>query len=267
MSCTLTRPALLALLLPLLPACALPGSAAWSGAHLNAGIGAFAAAMDGTVQTVNKSGPPVTGTFDVDQVGQGDRQYLAFGQARLGFAPLEIGLSAFDYSQTGTGTGGLTFLGTTFTGNVRSDFQIRGLQGTLGVDLFNSDLFRVGVLGGVDLLDVDLRVDGSAGGVTTSQRIDDSLPIPVVGLRADVGIIPDLRVGGQIVGLDINVSDYDARFLDWELGAHWSPLTAVEVFVGYRNLDIQFAGPLDNQNDVDVDVSLAGPFVGVGVSF
>ncbi len=262
-----SRLRLLCLLLPLLPACALPGGAAWSGAHLNAGLGTFAATMDGSVQTVNKTGPPVTGTFDVDQVGQGDRQFLAFGQARLGFAPLEIGLSFFDYSQTGTGTGGITFLGTNFTSNVRSDFQIRGVQGTVGLDVFNSEWVRVGVLAGVDFLDVDLRVDGTAGGITTSQRIDESLPVPVVGLRADVGIIPNLRVGGQVVGLDLNVSDYDARLVDWELGLHWSPFPVVEVFAGYRDMSIQFAGPLDSNNDVDVDVGLSGPFLGVGVSF
>ncbi|KAA3612721.1 MAG: hypothetical protein DWQ01_03170 [Planctomycetota bacterium] len=249
----------------LLPACTLPGDATWSGAHLSAHAGGFYTGLDGDIKTTTKN-PKVTGNFDVGKdTGQSDDQLNGQIGFRLGFAPVELSLTAFDYSAEGTGRFNGNFLGTPFTGRVRSDFNIRNIKAMLGLDVFNSEWLRVGAQLGVSYMSTDLELQDLNS--NTVEKIDEDLPIPVVGIRADVKLMDELSLGGEIAGLDITVDDFDATYIDAMAGLHYKPWDHVEAFLGYRLINIQFQGPIDNSTDADVDLDLSGPFFGIGIWF
>ncbi len=258
------RPAVsLLLALPaVFPACSLTGDEAWSGFHAQAGAGGYLVGLSGDIQTTSGA---LQGSFDTDAIGQDDAVLGGMFEVRAGLAPLELGLSGFEYSQTGRGTYTGSFLGQNFTGAVRSDFEITNFQATLGLDVVNTEVVRVGALLGLDYLSVDLQLDDTSG--LTSARLDESLPVPVLGLRADASLGEDWRVGGQIAGLAVNVNDFDVTFLDGQAGVHWEVFDHGEVFLGWRLLDLDFKGPLDSTTDADVGVRLSGPFLGVGIAF
>lgn len=262
----MTRRLPIPLLLAPLSACVTPGDAAWSGLHANGLAGAYSTSLGGNVRTRSAAGPgTVRGNFDVDRVGQGDNVLTALGEVRLGIAPFELAVSAFDYSETGRGRFTGSFLGTPYTGAVRSDFDLRVLKGTLGIDVVNSAVARAGILVGVDYLDADLRLDDLATGV--SAVVDEQLPVPVAGVRADVKLLDKLRLGGEVTGLDVSVQDFDATFLDAEAGLYFQPLSHFEVVLGWREVTIDFAGDTSSTEFVDVDVGFSGPFLAAGLTF
>ena len=250
-----------------LASCAVSGGdSAWNGPHGSAFLGGFYSGLSGDLRTTDRVGPvKVKGTANMDSVGQGDDVFNPSGGVRLGFAPFEVGLSMFDYAETGSGKFTGRFLGKTFTGKVRSDFDVRNIKGTAGLDLWNSEQARIAVVLGVDYLDMDLLVQDL--GTKISERIDEALPIPVVGVRGDVRLIEDLRLAGEFVGMDLKVEDFNATFFDLELALLYQFSANVEAFVGYRDLTIDFAGPLAKNQTVDANLGLSGPIFGVGLRF
>ena len=250
--------------------CSITGDGAWSGFHVNAGAGGFQSGLDGSVTTdFTVAGSPGSSTVNLtENAGLGKSQFNPYVDARIGVVPFEIGLTGFDYSDSGAGTLNGRYLGTTFSGSVQSDFELRSLRGTVGIDVIALDMLRVGLLGGVNYMDLNFALSGidASSGLRVNETIDEGLPIPVLGARADVGIIEDLRVGAQVLGLNLDVEDFDIDFLDFEAMLHYEPVPWVEAFVGYRAINFDWAG-MSGGEQVRADLEMSGPVFGVGISF
>lgn len=247
---------LLALLLA--PSCVLVQAP-----HFRAHAGAFYSGLEGDVNT--KSGA-VSGDFNVaGDTGQNDDRFNGQFGVELELSPLTIQVSGFEYSQTGNGNYNGNFLGTPFAGRVRSDFQIQNLKGLIGFQVVDLEVFTAHLHAGVNYLTADLKLEDVSTNVSDS--IDESLPIPVVGASVDVEIMEELKLSGQIDGLSVSVDDFDATILDAQAAIHYLPAQNVDIFLGYRQVDFDFEGPINKTTDTDVDLKLSGPIFGVGIRF
>ena len=260
----------------LLPACAIPGGAAWSDLHASAFGSAFAAGLDssGTDVTVNDSsggGFDFEGDFELER----NTEVAAYYGARAGFAPFELSVAQFGYDgeNDGSVSSASRFAGSPLAGDllVTSELDVAVTKLLVGVDLLNTPAARVGLLAGLDWVEFD-RFDliaresqGSvaAGDVQTILE-DESAPVPMIGVRADVAVPFLGRVGAEVTGLEADFDDADILYLDFDVAAHWEPWEHVEIMVGYRAIMMEVEGSVGDA-DLDVELDVNGPYVGLSV--
>lgn len=277
---------LAALSLALMPACSIPGDAAWSDLHVNAYAAAFPVNVDaqGTnIQVDDSSGSGLT--FDGDLTAQPNRESSFLVGARAGFAPFEVAVSDFGYNgmHSGVVSGGATFNGLVIPVsadlNSQLDLDMNLTQFLVGYDVFNSPVVRVGLLLGVDFFQFDrfsitaneAVITAGGGGATTINvgdteniLINEDAAIPVIGVRGDLRLPYGVRLGGQLTGMNADVSDIDLNFIDLDINANWSPWTNVEAMIGYRMINADLVGTISG-TDLDVTLDADGPYFGVAI--
>lgn len=198
--------------------------------------------------------------------GLDKKSQTAYVSAQVGIAPLELRLSAFEYDESGTGTYTGEFFDQTFTGDVATDFSIGTYKGTLGLDLLNLERFRVGIIAGAAVFDIDLEMRETGGGLTVESG-QETFPVPIVGARGDLKLLRNLRVGAEVTIFPLDeVEDLDVSYTDLEAGIHFEPLPYLEIFGLYRYIDLEVDGEIENVDTV-VDILFEGPVVGVAVTF
>jgi hypothetical protein len=262
-------------LLLLAPACAIPGDAAWSDLHANAFLGMYNVDVDGTAG-INVADPGSGTSVDGDlTVNKNSDSSLYYG-VRAGFAPIELIASGFSSRSTHSGTFVGDFdagTGTPITGTANAttllDFDQKKLM--LGFDIFNSPVFRVGLLAGVDFFTFnDFSVTATKAGITQTYIVadDENAPIPIVGLRGDVALPNSIRLGAEVTGMSANVQDIDVSFLDFDAQVGWAPMDNewVELLIGYRNMNFDFNGDFDG-TAIDANLDFGGFYWAVGITF
>jgi len=262
-------------ILPLAPLCVLIcgcsmfGDSAWNGAHTSVGAGLQQVALSGSIDTTTPigKGGSVTTAFDLeDDAGQDEEQSALYAAAQLGIAPLELRVSGFEYANEASGTFTGELLGTTFSGPVETDFDLSAYKLTMGLDVLNLERLRVGAIVGATVMDLDFLI-ASTTVPDASENLDEMVPAPVAGVRADLKVIDGVRVGGEFTMLPIDeVEGFEVSFIDWELGIHVEPLPYLEVFGLYREIRLELDGDIDG-NDAALDIGLRGPVIGVAITF
>jgi len=269
----------------LLPACSIPGDAAWSDMHINAYGAVFPVNVDAQGRNIQVDDSGGTGlTFDGDLVAKANRESSFLIGARAGFAPFELVVSEFGYNGTHSGTvsGGATFRGVVIpaAADLKSqlDLDMNLTKLLIGVDIFNSPVVRVGLLAGVDFFQFDrfaitaeeavITAGGGSGtiniGDTENILINEDAPVPVVGIRGDVQLPFGVRLGGELTGMNANVQDVDLNFIDLDLNANWEPWPNVEAMIGYRMINADLKGTISGTL-LDVTLDADGPYFGVAI--
>lgn len=261
------RLALCALLL--LPACAVPGDAAWSDLHANAFGGVYMTGVRGDAN-LTSTAPAVDGQLDFDKETESNLYY----GVRAGFAPVELIFSGFAHESTHGGTFSGNLTGTNFSAAARAttklDFDSQRLA--IGFDAINLPVARIGLILGVDFFTFnEFSFTAREGGNVASYSIADNedVPVPIVGVRGDVGLpLTGLRAGAEISGFKADVEDVEAEFLDADVHLGWAPAGNewFELLVGYRMIDFQFDGELDDTN-VDGQIEMDGLYFALGIIF
>ena len=263
------------LALPFAASCAIPGDAAWSDFHANGYGSLYNLGASGSVNDLTVS----TGITDIDGDlairEKSDTTFLS--GVRVGIAPMEVSVSMFDHSSVHSGSFDGTFdpgtgspISGTSTATTTMDFDVTKLM--LGFDMMNTGLFRVGLLIGVDMFTFnEFSAYASQGGLTTETYIiaeNEEIPIPMVGVRADLALPQGFRVGGEISGVSADIDDIDGTFLDIDAQVGWSPMDNewIEVLIGYRALNFDFEGSIDDAS-IDADIDFNGFYWGVGITF
>ena len=273
-------------LLPILclASCALPGDAAWSGAHLNAFGGMLRSDSSGemTDLAIDVGGLEETrGDFDIPSV----EEDVIYAGARIGFAPFEIVYSQFGVDSTHSGN--MTATGT-FTGqplsaplavDTRLDLSAQKLMA--GLDIFNSGIFRIGLLVGVDQLGFNTfsiaagaDIPDPLGGPNLINQGDnisaitnEDLLVPMGGIRVDADIpITGLRFGGEYSGISVDVEDVAVDYWDLDLNLNYALTNSAELLIGYRDIDLDVTGEFEG-NTMTMELALTGPYVALGVTF
>lgn len=264
---------------PLLLACAcsIPSDASWSGLHASAYGGLLVAGTEGEVKNVQATsgGANLRGDLDLDSATD---SVFTFG-GRAGIAPFELVFSdlAFQTRNPSIFAAGGTFAGNVLAADLRStttvDMAVRKLL--LGLDVFASGAFRVGLLLGVDEVSFDelsLTADQNALGGLVSKGDrevvlrDEQVYVPMVGARADLDLPADLRLGAELTGVSASTSDVDVSYFDFDANLNYAITANIEVLVGYRFITLDVDGSFDGTR-LDTALDITGPYFAVGVVF
>lgn len=274
---------LLGLGLCLLPACSIPGGAAWSDLHANGFVSVFPASVGATANDITVDDTSGTGINFRGDLAMDDATETAFLYgARGGFAPFELVVSEFGYngSSSGLASGGVVFRGVTLpvtdTLAAQVDLDMNITKLALGIDIFNSPVARVGVLVGVDFFQFDRFVASAAESksllgtevisVGDSQNIliNESAPLPLIGVRGDLQAPFGMRFGAEITGISASFDDADISLTDIDINANYEAWENLEIVVGYRILDVSLEGSIAG-TALDADLDLTGPYFGVSL--
>jgi hypothetical protein len=268
-----TRIYLLLVCSALIPACAIPGDAPWSDLHANAYVAGFAPTLKASSTSINipgDAGTELSGSFSLDS----EKVYTSQYGARVGFAPFELSVSQFSYSrdQTGLFSGdGTGQFGGGFAGDfaINSTLDIDTIKMMLGIDMLNTSVARVGVLLGFDLLSFNKfsLTEVSTGAIQNVLKEGQEVPVPIIGLRADVAIPgTDIRLGAEMTGISIDIDGIEASLFDHDINLNMEIFENAEAVVGYRIVDINIDGDIDG-TIINMDLSMSGPYFGVSVYF
>ncbi len=258
----------------LVPACAMPGDAAWSDLHANGFVGLYDVSASGDALLDVTDG---TNNIDGKLVVNEDSDSATFYGVRAGFAPLELVFSGFDMKTVsgGTFTGSFDDGGPggpiNGTANATTTFDIEVQKIMLGIDVLNTPVARVGLLIGVDLITFNtFNVTATQGALSATFDVadDEQAPVPIVGVRGDVALPAGFRVGGEATGVSADVDDIDVTFLDFDAHVGYSPFDNewVELLLGYRAISFEFDGELDGTN-IDGEFDFDGLYWAVGITF
>lgn len=197
----------------------------------------------------------------VNDLGVDDMENFVEGRITL-----EIGSHSFRYAYIPLSWSGesaitrdINFAGRTYPAStsVSTDVQIDYHRFSYRYDVINKAGNRLGIIGEVKYFDGRVNLKDAALGLDETTRLQ--IPIPAVGLGADVSIPLLARIGAEITGMTLGTLAY---VLDAEahIGVH--PLPYVSVSAGYRFLKFH----IERDSDVGT-VSLRGPFVTLSANF
>jgi len=198
-----------------------------------------------------------------DDLGFDDSEdYYMEAALQLGSFRLFAAYQPINFSGDGILTETIDFNGETFvTGShVESDIDIDIYEAGLAWYLVNIDDLPVRVQLGpeVAVKYVDAQIDMTETGTGLSESESIRAPLPTVGLRGRVAVADLLGVIGRVGYMEYS----DNSFLDVDAQVEFSPLPMVGVFAGYRYLDIDI-----DEDDVAIDASFDGPYVGALIRF
>lgn len=240
-----------------LPACSVPT------VEIQAGY-AFLS-LDGDVGYDNDQNAIAIEQDTKEAFGLGDVQGSPYVRAQLDLGVPVLTVSGFQFSDEGRG-------------RLAEDFgSLPNINGGLpvqtGFDMFNAKVsyaFDIGIgpvaiSPGIAIDYFDLQMDVQDAFGLAQESVDLNGPVPLGFLRAslDLEIVSAFAEVGYI-GAD--VSDIKGSLLDAEAQLVLHPAALVELFVGYRYLNLQLDGEVDNDR-IDTNLTISGFFVGGGILF
>ena len=178
-------------------------------------------------------------------------------------------LSGLSMSLSGDGAltgdlsqGGTTIsAGTTVTSSL--DFDTLSLYGTF--DFLPTQMFELGL--GLGVTGLQMQGDIAEKAVPTNKvSFDESFALPVIAVTGAVNV-GSLGASLLLAGMDFSHSGDSVTYTDIDLNAHWQFVDSVvnaKLFLGWRQIatDAKFQSSGD---DVAVDVTFSGPYLGISV--
>jgi hypothetical protein len=200
---------------------------------------------------------------DESAFGLGDPQGSPYVRAKVDFGVPVLKASGFLFEEQGQGRLTANFGNITAGTDVRTDLDFTNVKGSLTFEIPLGPLsLAPGVA--VDFIDLDMVVQDTLGIVT--EDIEVQAPIPLLFLSAELDL-GRAGVVGEFGYMQVhNYRGVDGAFVDLELLADLRLSGAVHVFGGYRYIDLDADGDIDNQSFV-VDLSVSGWIIGGGVRF
>lgn len=241
-----------------LPACSIPTLEVQAGyAHLS---------LDGDIGYSTGNTVAVEQDFE-STFGLGDAQGSPYGRAQIDFGVPVLTVSAFSFEDQGRGVLESNFGDITAPAGgvpVQSELDMMNAKVSLA---FEIGIGPVSISPGlaIDYFDFDLQIDVTESLLSAREQVDVSGPLPLAFLRADVdlGIVSAFAEAGYM-SADIDSVDGEVLDIEAQLVLHPAPL--VELFVGYRYLNIALDGILDNDT-IDTDITISGLIFGGGIRF
>lgn len=174
----------------------------------------------------------------------------------------------------------LSYLNITHKGEKRTErsFIYKGDVYPIGIDIISAAEFALWELryegafvrnergelvglAGIKYVDMSVTVDTEMWG---HEEGSISIPLPVLGLSAQLRIIDGLSLGGEVVGVFIKTSDGMLSVFDAGAKLNWDLFANIRISGGYR---LTTAEAEINDASDHVEINYAGPFASVTISF
>ncbi|MDF1838101.1 MAG: hypothetical protein P1V35_09550 [Planctomycetota bacterium] len=240
----------------------------------------FAPAIDGTARytqlspdgTLAISDAAIFTSNSLSELGLDDKEGVPGAQVDFQWLGPHISVSTQSGSWSGTGVMSGEFSDGTNTipigANVDSELDLGIHSAIITWDFLPGDA-ELGLGFGVDLLDME----GSFTDQGTLQVIDfdESLPIPMLAIRANVHV-GSIELGGHLAGFEIDYDGDEAQFIDLDVMGRYHFIggdtrASGSLVLGFRSitLDVDYEG--DGAERVIADLDFTGPYIGGQLSF
>jgi hypothetical protein len=240
------------------------GKKAKHNTFITARVSAWMPSLDGNVLNENNVGIGTNLNFDTN-LDLGETVTEAAFDITLKLNRQEIRVSSFQFNVSGidTAASAITFGNLTFNPGdaINTDFKasnLKILHGFAPLKLGNNG-FRVGLLAGVNIYDIDINVTDVLS--VASDSINKQIPLPVIGAYTDIPL-GQFFLSGEVSGLQLTVSNVEAYYFDVSGTLTWRPLPVIGVFAGYRSITADLT-----TDDFDIDAQLEGFFFGGEIRF
>lgn len=252
---------------PILPILILAlGLMSCSGIGIVADVGVLQAKPDGTVALTDAGNVDNIGDFAndlADSFGITNDVSTPYGRVEVSGLLATFTFSGFVYGDNANGSLQNPYGNLPGGSSVESDYDLANLKGAATLDLLNLGPVRVAPGVCLNLIQVTTRT-GVVNNPTLTEDRTNLLPIPQLFLQAelDLGYVDLVVEGGWI---EATYSDISGRLIDFEAIVRLRPIDHVEVFAGYRWLDLDADGIQDGQA-FDTDITFGGFTFGLGFS-
>jgi len=215
------------------------------------------------------SSDSVTGTnVDlIDDLGLDDSvSPSALGlSVNLPFLPeLNLSYLALDGQATKTITKPFVVNGATYGAgdNVTSSYDFTEYEANFGFGIIKRETLSLSFLLGAKYFEIQTAIKDNTTGVSFDQTVN--FGIPVVGMKAEVGLPAKFKIGAGARGMTLDTGDVNATVLNLDGAVHFDMNKFVRLSIGYRYelIDCEMAKEKDS-----VDINFAGPFAGITASF
>jgi hypothetical protein len=205
-------------------------------------------------------------TIDLDSsLDLGKTEYVPYLRGEFAIAGLDLSLSGFKTSQTGTGTVTADFGDITAGSTVDSKLDLALAHASLCYDVVDTKPFTFGAGIGADYFDLDMDVHNVAFGLDESVQIRQAIPLLVARGVVRTPVLPlDLQL--EVSGITGHVEDFDGTLVDVEALLHCKIAGPLAMYGGYRYVHGQFQGTTNDRN-FDADVTVTGFLLGATFRF
>jgi hypothetical protein len=173
----------------------------------------------------------------------------------------------FDYTQssragTETLTSSLDFNDMSFGvgETVSTDLDLNLLQAKYRYSFVDLKVVEVGFHLGLNLAQVDMRLDGSLSGLTT---LDEDVPFPTVGATVIVKPLPGFHLRAEVDGMGVSVSGNDVDTIDARFQIEYYFMHSFGIFAGYRTYSFDIV----TEDFGTVNSEFDGAYAGLALKF
>ena len=221
--------------------------------------------LDGDVGYVEDPGNtnPVAVQQDIQSLGLGEDQGTPYGRVEMDFGVPVLAVSGFLFEEDGRGVLDATFGNIPVGAAVDTEFELGSAKVSYA---FEIPLGPVSIQPGVALnvVDFSLLARDTIGFATADVELQ--APLPMGFVRGEIDILGWLQFVGEVGYIEVDVDDVEAEMLDVEALAELTALEPLNLFIGWRSIDIAGKGEIDGDS-VDIDFGLSGLIIGGGFRF
>lgn len=208
----------------------------------------------------------IRGDLDSEfNVGDANTPYVRLDYATDSW---DLELSGFQFEDSGTSTSTATFGDIPAGTPIMSELRISNVK--LGVLTKVVDVGPVEVSAGMAFSYMDVDMDVASLVVlrapdTMYEESNFQAPVPMLYVRGavDTGVV---RGELSLAWIEADVADVEGLFLDIDAMVVFSPVPALDIFAGYRFMNMDVDGKLDGQQ-FTTHIELSGWYLGAGITF
>lgn len=150
----------------------------------------------------------------------------------------------------------------------RLDYRLPIYEATLRSIVLESRWLRLCLAGNLKVARADIQLT-TAG---QSRRLALTLPIPMVGIGAQLNASRSIKLYGSFKLLDLGLGAASTKVHDWDVGLIGDFLQAIaghtlRLAGGYRRLSVALAVEQDQDDEASLDIRHEGPFAEISISF
>jgi hypothetical protein len=225
----------------------------------------FAPHISGDVGLANSTVTDISTINLESDLHLGGTDYVPYVGAEVDLASFKFAANYFKTSESGTGTVTADFGAITAGSTVESKLDLALAQGRAVYDLFDNDLFKLGL--GVTAEWVNFTLDAREQAFGLTEKIDVNEVVPLLAahaaVRFDVPFLCPFMLDVNAAGMDAHYQDVGGLVLDVEAMLR-AEFKHVDLFTGYRYITVNVDGTTSGQ-DFKGDVKLAGWMIGLSV--
>jgi len=220
--------------------------------------------VGGQVSLDNSSGSAALGAVrnDLDDaLDLDDNNVSPYLRFDVDFGSHRVSLSGFAFDEEGDGVLANDFGDITSGTAVRSKMDFLNIKAAYSYGLIDLEFVRVAPGIAVNTLLTDIEVSA----LNSFEQVESVVGVPMPFLQAEVGLGPVSAVF-DVGAMDIDLNDADGTYWDLEGVLMVRPSDSVDIFAGYRYIDLDSDGTADARS-FDADLALRGWIFGLGITF